>query len=62
MADYEVKVRSLKDDLYSEALLGTSAPRILDVGCGSGPNLQLWASYQVSSQHARRAAAQLLQI
>ena len=40
-------MHQLKEGLFSEALQGRQAPRILDLGCGSGPNLQYWAQYKV---------------
>ena len=51
MADYEVKVHDLKDSLFSQALDGLQAPQIVDVGIGSGPNLQYLAKYKVRAPH-----------
>lgn len=47
MADYEIKVHDLKESLFSQALDGLEAPQIVDVGIGSGPNLQYLAKKKV---------------
>ena len=49
MADYEVKVHDLKQNLFSQALKGLSAPQVVDIGIGSGPNLQYLSQTQVQS-------------
>ena len=49
MADYEIKVHDLKDSLFSQALDGLQEPQVVDVGIGSGPNLQYLAKYKVGT-------------
>ena len=48
MQDYEEKIKSLKAELFAEALTGTNSAHILEVGMGTGPNLPYYAQQPVS--------------
>lgn len=47
MQEYEAKIRPVKAELFAEALSALQAPRIVDIGMGTGPNMPFYSHPEV---------------